>query len=400
MPSCRMPFNTLFLRTQARIFAFQRLIKEKTRAFPSLTIIAPAAMLADMPTASAQNSARSARRAIPLAPLLLALALASMAGACFLGPVPIPAESVLNVLLRLPARLFSPQAGAAQVGSDALIVQIRLSRIILAFGVGAALALAGAALQGVLRNPLADPFTLGISGGAAFGASLALSLGISALLLPWFALGGAALALAAVLGLAVRGGLGRDSLILAGVVISAFLAALIALVKALNEDSVSGIVFWIMGSLQNRTWTDVELFLPLFLIGAGPLLLLHRQLDLLALGERQARLLGMHAARMRLILLIAASCLSAAAVSVAGIIGFVGIIVPHLIRLFRGASHKGLLPNSALAGGILLLWSDTLARMALNGGMELPVGVVTALLGGPFFCFILGRRIRNLYLQH
>jgi iron complex transport system permease protein len=147
-----------------------------------------------------------------------------------------------------------------------------------------------------------------------------------------------------------------------------------------------------MGSFQNRTWADFKMIVPFCVAGMAPLLLMRRELDLLSLGEDTAYLLGLHAGKARFILLLAASCLSAACVAVSGIVGFVGIIVPHFIRIIQGPKHGALMVNSALAGGVLLLWADTLARSILPLGQELPVGVITALLGGPFFCAIFNRK--------
>ncbi|MDR1241622.1 MAG: iron ABC transporter permease [Deltaproteobacteria bacterium] len=337
-------------------------------------------------------------RALLLFSALGVLGLLSIPAACFFGSRELDSALTADFLLRFwKEALFGLNAGPLAGEEEKLriiVTKIRLARVCLSYMAGAGLALAGVTFQGILRNPLADPFTLGISGGAALGAALAISFGVSALLLPFWALGGAALALFAVLILSVRGGLRQESLILAGVVVSAFLAALIALVKTLNEDSVSSIVFWVMGSFQNRTWEDVKMIFPFCIVGMLPLLLMRRELDLLSLGEDTARLLGLHAARARFILLLSASCLSAACVAVSGIVGFVGIIVPHFIRILQGPKHGALMINSALAGGILLLWADTLARSALPMGQELPVGVLTALLGGPFFCLILNRKNR------
>lgn len=329
--------------------------------------------------------------------LALGLAgLASLVLACLPGPAPIPAREVLSILAS-GLGLTRAQADPALV---TVVLQIRLARVVLSFGVGAALAAAGAAFQGILRNPLADPFTLGVSTGAAFGAALALALGVSAPAflpfldpLPACGLVGAFAALLAVIALGRAGGeLKRETLVLAGIVTATFLSACIALLKALDEASVGAVVFWIMGSFQGRGWHHVLLFAPYLVLGLALVLACTRELDILALGSTQARLLGVRAGRVRLVVLVAGSLLSGAAVAVSGVIGFVGLVVPHLVRLVLGAEHRPLLVNSALLGGLLLLWSDVLARTALPGGVELPVGVITALLGGPFFCLLLKRR--------
>jgi iron complex transport system permease protein len=184
------------------------------------------------------------------------------------------------------------------------------------------------------------------------------------------------------------------------VVVAAFLAALISLVKALDEESVPDIVFWIMGSFQNRGWPDLRLLLPGFALGLVPIACLARELDILALGDDEALRLGLNAPAARFWLLLGASAVTASCVAVSGIIGFIGLIVPHLVRLLLlrlcgGARHVPLLAASALLGGLLLLWSDVLARSLLSAGRELPVGVITALLGGPFFCLLLRRSTRS-----
>jgi iron complex transport system permease protein len=337
--------------------------------------------------------------------LSLALCLLSIPLACAFGPLRLPLADVEALARSLfsgasqSVTVITPEGLPTVLDSQTLrlvVLDLRLPRVLLALCSGAGLAVAGAVFQGILRNPLADPFTLGVSGGAAFGAALAISLGLAGAVagfgIPLAAFAGAIVALAAVLALGrVSGGLDRNTLILAGVVVSALLAALIALIKALDEASVTGIVFWIMGSFQGRGWGELLLLLPGLCGGCLLAFALTGPLDLLSLGDSTARHLGLNARRVRLLLLLAAGAVTASCVAVSGIIGFVGLIVPHLCRLILGAGHKRLLPASALCGALLLLWSDVAARTLLPGGVELPVGVVTALLGGPFFCFLLGR---------
>lgn len=320
----------------------------------------------------------------------------SVVPACLFGPFPIPAQDVLTILLAKLGLGFE-----YDLTHSLIVWDIRLSRIVLAWMVGAALALSGTVFQGILRNPLADPFTIGVSSGAAFGASLAIYFGFPVGLsvvagvgaLPIAAMGGAFLALCAVILLGKSGGtLRRETLILSGVVVATFLAALISLIKSLDEDSVASIVFWIMGSFQGRGWAHVYLLLPWCLLGSCLIWRYSRELDILTLGEVQACQLGMDAARVRLLLLIGASMLTGASVAVSGVIGFVGLVIPHLLRLIQGGAYRPLLINSAVTGGLLLLWSDVLARTILPEGAELPVGVVTALLGGPFFCLLLRKK--------
>ncbi len=326
-------------------------------------------------------------------PALAMLSAASLFLASGFGPLDIPFSRLAEIL--------AVAAGLSDANLDqtmsTVVLDIRLSRICLSWLVGAALAVSGAVFQGILRNPLADPFTIGVSTGAAFGATVGIYLGLGSMAflpflgtLPCMALLGALLALAAVIALGRSGGtLRRETLVLAGIVVATFLSALISLLKSLDEESVAGIVFWIMGSFQGRGWEHVRIFLPYFILGLLMVIRYFRELDILSLGEIQARQLGVDAGRVRLFLLVGASLLTGAAVAVSGVIGFVGLVVPHLVRLSLGAEHRPLLITSGLLGGTLLLWSDVLARTMLSDGSELPVGVITALVGGPFFCFLL-----------
>ncbi|GAB6112160.1 FecCD family ABC transporter permease [Desulfomicrobium salsuginis] len=322
--------------------------------------------------------------------LLLAAAVPlSVYAALFFGSYPLSAAAIheaLTAWLR----------GGPETQDLVIVRDIRLGRIILSFLTGSALAVSGGVFQGLLRNPLADPFTLGISSGAACGAALALGFGWALpgpTALPLAALAGAFAAMGMVLGLSrLAGNFSRESLVLGGIVVSTFLGALIALIKSLNEESLSAIVFWIMGSFQGRGFDHVGVMLPYLAVGGATVFLLARELDILALGTEQAAQVGVSVKRVRVALLVGAGMLTAAAVSVSGIIGFVGLVVPHLVRMLVGPDSRRLLLFSALGGGILLLWSDVLARTILAHGAELPVGVLTALFGGPFFCLIMARR--------
>ena len=362
-------------------------------------------------TATSHSSSPSGLSSVRLWPAFAALAalwLVSLPLACLPGPAPLAAGQVFHAL--------AAQLGLAEPPQDASLMlvvgQIRLARVCLATLCGGALAVAGVALQGVLRNPLADPFTLGISAGAACGASIAIALGgvagralsgplaamhislpgPAALVAP-AALAGALLALAGALWLGRGdGGFRRESVILAGIAVAAFLGALVALIKALNEESVTSIVFWIMGSFQGRGWDSLPLLLATFVPGLLAVALGWRALDVLTMGDEQAAQLGLNVGRARLWLLAGASCMTAGCVAVAGVIGFVGLVVPHVLRLLLGWGHGPLLTAAFFGGGVLLVWADVLARCVLSGGQELPVGVVTALLGGPFFAFLVRRR--------
>jgi iron complex transport system permease protein len=289
----------------------------------------------------------------------------------------------------------------------AVLWEVRLPRLTTAILAGAALGLSGAVFQGLLLNPLADPYTLGVSSGAAFGAALVIAASILHPAWPWLAepwalTGGAfasaGLTLAAVLALARSddGHLSPLNLILAGVMVSAILSAAISFIKYLSGDQVGSIVFWLLGSFQARTWTDAGLvmtfFLPAFLVALWSAV----DLNILTLGAKSAETLGLNTRRVRLRLLAAASLAAASAVSVAGIIGFVGLVVPHLVRLASGPDHRSLLPRSALGGALLLLAADTAVRVVIPSPGEIPVGVLTALLAGPVFLVIFRRHRHGL----
>ena len=289
----------------------------------------------------------------------------------------------------------------------AVLWEVRLPRLATAILAGAALGLSGAVFQGLLLNPLADPYTLGVSSGAALGAALVIAAGLLCpawtwLAEPWALTGGAfaaaGLTLAAVLALARSedGHLSPLNLILAGVMVSAILSAAISFIKYLSGDQVGSIVFWLLGSFQARTWTDAGLVLAFFLPALFAALWSAVDLNILTLGVRSAETLGVNTRRVRLLLLAAASLAAAAAVSVAGVIGFVGLVVPHLARLAAGPDHRRLLPLSALGGALLLLDADTAVRVVIPSPGEIPVGVLTALLAGPVFLVIFRRRRREL----
>ena len=275
-----------------------------------------------------------------------------------------------------------------------VVMDVRLPRILTASAVGGALALSGTVFQAILRNPLADPYTLGVSAGAAFGAAVALLLNLGALghyCVPLFAFAGAGATLAAVIYLSASGGgFSSNNLILSGVIVAAILAAGLSFLKYLADEQVSVIVFWLMGSFAAKTWAEAGLTLATTGAGLLAVLFFARDLNLLALGERSAASLGVETRRLTLMMLAIASLMAAVCVSVSGIIGFVGLLVPHMMRALAGPDHRGLLPLSALAGALLMLAADTVTRALLPS--EVPIGILTALLGGPVFCMIFRRR--------
>ncbi|MFD1434420.1 FecCD family ABC transporter permease [Kroppenstedtia eburnea] len=280
--------------------------------------------------------------------------------------------------------------------TEAIIWQIRFPRVILAAVVGMALAGAGVVFQGLLRNPLADPYILGVSSGAALGAAIAIFTGAGAAWLggwtvPVWAFLLAAVALFLVLGLAGRG-LNRSTLILSGVVIQAFFGAMLTfLIGISSAEELQRIQFWIMGSVAAREWHHIYVVLPFLIPGLTLIWLMARQLNLFSLGERSAAHLGVPVRRIRMVLLLSATLMTAAAVAVSGTIGFVGLIIPHIMRRIVGPDHRVLIPAAVLAGGLFLVGADTVARTVMEP-RELPIGVVTALVGAPFFAWQLKRR--------
>ncbi|MGO2746088.1 putative F420-0 ABC transporter permease subunit [Microbacterium sp.] len=278
---------------------------------------------------------------------------------------------------------------------DGIVWQLRMPRELAAASVGGGLAICGAIMQAVLRNPLADPYLLGLSSGASFGAVLVIVLGFS-IALPLAAFGGALGALALTLLLA--GAIGRmtaSRTILAGVAVSAALGALTSLVIfwSATGDSYREILGWLLGSLAGSTWATALLALGALVLVGLPLMLSAGTLDAFAFGDRAAASLGVSVERTRWILLTATALLTGCLVAVSGSIGFIGLVVPHAVRLIVGARHRALLPLSALTGAIVLIWADTLAR-TLFDPRELPVGVVTALIGAPLFGLLLLRSRR------
>lgn len=286
-------------------------------------------------------------------------------------------------------------SGGASPRDDAVVWQIRMPRALLAMLVGAGLGIAGAALQGVFRNPLADPALIGISGGASVGAAAGIVLGAGALgvaALPLAASLAALVAAAAVYVLARRGGrTDVVTLLLTGLAVNSVAGAAVGyLTFTADDDQLQDIVFWTLGSLSGATWESVRVALPFVLAGVALLPLLARTLDLLALGEREAAHLGVPTERVRLAVIALCALAAGGAVAAAGVVSFVGLIVPHLVRLAAGPGHRVVLPASGLGGAALMLLADMGAR-TLAAPRELPLGVLTGLVGGPFFLWLLHR---------
>jgi iron complex transport system permease protein len=305
--------------------------------------------------------------------------------ATLIGPVPLSPRSVLEVF-----------AGGGTPDQRWIVLEHRLPRALLAALVGGGLALAGATFQALLRNPLAEPYILGISGGAAAGAVAALALGLSAVgsgVLPAAAFVGALVAIVLVFRVAAAADRALDVrvLLLAGVVVGAFFSAVIAFVLSVSDaPTVRSAVMWMMGSVASARWRDVGVAAAYTLPASAALVALARPLNLLSVGEETALYLGTDVERVKRIAFGVASLITAAGVAVAGVIGFVGLIVPHALRLVVGSDHRVLMPLSFLAGAAFLTLADTTARMLL-APTEIPIGVVTAFVGVPVFLVLLRR---------
>lgn len=308
------------------------------------------------------------------------------------GSVPIPLSHVFLVFF---SELFHTDL---RIGVDQstinIIMQIRFPRVLLAAIVGSSLALAGTAFQGLLKNPLADPYTLGVSSGSALGAVAVLFFGIqlpflNEFTLPVVSVIGGFIALVGALALArlVQREMSMETIILAGILSSSFLGALISLLIALTGEEIRQIIGWLLGSVSMRGWDYLYLVVPFLIIGFIILLACSRELTAMSFSREDARTIGVNIKKHTSWILIASSMLTGSAVAVSGTIGFVGLVIPHVIRKIWGADHRHLLPLSTLLGGIFLVWVDLLARTIIAPS-ELPIGVLTAIIGSPAFAFI------------
>lgn len=316
-----------------------------------------------------------------------ALLLGLGTGAASIGPASIVASLLSHF------HVFHVASPLSSV-DDAILWQIRAPRVVLAALVGGMLAVAGSAYQGVFRNPLADPYLLGVAAGAGLGATLAIAYAAAGsdigLLLPLAAFAGALIAVAGayVLGRSAGGVRGTSTLILAGVIVALFMTAIQTFVQQQRSDTLRAVYSWILGGFGTADWHSVGLVVPYIAISSAIILLHRRVLDVLSLGDEEAASLGIDVRRARLVLVLVATAGTAAAVAVSGLIGFVGIIIPHTIRLLVSPSYRAIVPLSILAGAGFLILADALARTILSPA-ELPIGVVTAFFGAPFFAILL-----------
>ena len=363
------------------------------------TVILPAGKRrirkAAWPPGGRPSSART-----PLLVSSAALVVVAIVGTA-VGPANIPLTEVVGVLLsHLPLVHYHSSATPIE---QAVVWEIRLPRVALAALVGSMLAAGGASYQGVFRNPLADPYLLGVAAGAGLGATIVIvnvAGGGQSEVLPIaaFVAGSAAVAVTYLLGASVGERSSGAAIVLAGVAVAALLTAAQTYLQQQHAPELQQVYAWILGSLSVATWSDVWLILPYVAVSAVVLVAHRRMLDVLRVGEDEANSLGVHAARVRLIVVAAATLGTAAAVSVSGLIGFVGIIVPHAVRLTTNASYRVVLPVSMIAGAAFLIVADLAARTIEAPG-EIPIGVVTAFVGAPFFLLVLrSRRVRQSVL--
>ena len=315
--------------------------------------------------------------------LLAALLTGVLVGPAHLG--------ILDVVRSFGARAHIPGVTSPLSPTDeAILWDIRLPRVVLGCLVGAMLAIAGATYQGVFRNPLADPYLLGVAAGAGLGATLSVAYVATRDLIPAAAFVGAAVAVAVTYALGRSAGRERmgTTLVLAGVTVASFFTAVQTFVQQQHSDTLQQVYSWILGRLPSSGWNDVVLLLPYVAAAAVVIVLHRRQLDVLSVGDEEAATLGVNVPRVRLLLVVAATLGTAGAVAVSGLIGFVGIIVPHAIRLAGASAYRLLVPLSIVVGGGFLVLADVVARTALSPA-EMPIGVVTAFCGAPFFAVVM-----------
>ena len=348
-------------------------------------------------------------KAIGLVSLLMLIA-ALTAGLTF-GSVRIPLFQTLKVLsggpeFQVENEVSEPDSGNTMLVADraahTIIWSLRLPRVLLAALTGAALGVAGAAFQGLFRNSLADPYIIGSSSGAALGAAVAIITGVSTGILgfpaiPAFAFIGSIITVVIVYGISGASSSGRSAitLLLAGTALSSMISAVVSFLVVMNDSSLHNIYFWLLGGFSGRTWADIYRVLPSIVLGSTVLLLSANAIDVMAFGEDSAQSLGLNIGRFRLVVTGAASLCVASSVAAGGIIGFIGLVAPHIARMLFGAEHIRVIPGSAVIGALLLVLADLAAR-TVAVPIELPVGIFTALLGAPFFLYLLRTRSGDL----
>lgn len=323
-------------------------------------------------------------------PLSILACLAIMYVCTVTGIASIPFRDANRILLHEFLHLDVDMEGITD-GSITIIRSVRLPRVVLGFLAGASLAVCGAGFQGIFKNPMADPFVLGVSSGAALGAAIGIVLHFGTTLLAFV---GAFLTITLVYNISKIGKkVPVATLLLSGIAVSQTLSATMSIIMILNKQSMDQIMFWTMGSLNGKGWGQIITVLPYSLLGIALLLTTCRELDIMLTGEETAIQLGVNVESLKKRVLFASTVITAAVISVTGIIGFVGLVVPHVVRIITGPKHRVLMPLSLLFGGTFLIICDTAARsMAV---WEIPVGIITSLCGGPFFIYLLRRMKRG-----
>lgn len=325
--------------------------------------------------------------------ILLAVLAALMVLSLCLGRYAVPLREVLRILLSR----FTPVEQTWEAGMSAAVLNIRPPRILLAALVGACLSIAGVSYQGIFRNAMAAPDFLGASSGAAFGAALAILLGLSSAGITVSAFCFSLLTVALVFFVAQRApGKRAANLILAGIMVSSLFSAGTSYIKLVADPSskLPEITYWLMGSFSGKTWHDVRFALPFMLLGTVPLFLLRWRMNLLTMGDDEARAMGVDANRLRLLVVVCATLVTAASVSVSGVIGWVGLVIPHMARRLSGNDYRKLLPTTLLLGAIFLLAVDNLCRNLL--AVEIPIGILTSFFGAPFFLALMLKKEASL----
>lgn len=330
--------------------------------------------------------------------ILIAVLIVTIVLSLNVGFAQIPFHTILTILAkRIPFIGSLVDSSNISYSEERIILELRMPRILAGALVGAALAAAGVVYQGIFKNPMADPYVLGVSAGAAVGASLAIVFGIGFTLfgvntMPILAFAGSLAAVFIVYNISRVGSrVPVTTLLLSGIAVSIFLSAIVAILQVIAGKKLHAIVFWLMGGLSYVEWKDVWAILPLIFLGTVVIYFFARDLNILSLGEETAQNLGVDVEKVKKVLLIFGSLVTAAAVSISGLIGFIGLMVPHITRIMIGPDHRILLPTSIIVGASFLVVCDAVARVIVSP-VELPVGVITALSGGPFFIYLLRKK--------
>ncbi len=310
-------------------------------------------------------------------------------------------DSIKIILKTIPIIGDYIDVSNIQKSHIAIIQNIRLPRVLLSFLVGYGLSIVGVAFQGMLKNPMADPFIVGTSSGAALGASIAILLKLNKMffgigIVSIFAFAGALLATLIVYNMArIKGKVPVTTLLLAGIATGQFFTAIMSFIMTISTRDVSTIIFWTMGSFSGRGWNHIQIAIIPVLLGSIIIYIFSKDLNIMLLGEDSAQNMGVETEKVKKVILITSVLITAFLVSVSGIIGFVGLIVPHMVRLLMGPDHRILIPASGLVGGIFLIVADTLSRTII-APTEVPVGIITALAGAPFFIYLLRKTKRTI----